>query len=65
MNDELGALQTFLIIHLGTGEIRIAQRINQNLYAVVLYNRVIFSNQLIKGKPILKTGATTTRYVNT
>src|ERR1041384_5666430 len=61
LDDELRALQAFLVVDLGAGEVLVAHRVDEQGDAVLLHHRVVVVLDLVEGEPVLEAGAAAAR----
>src|SRR5207244_7392258 len=57
LDDELGALDAFLVIDFGANQILVAHRIDQERYAVLFHRRVVIVHGLVESEPVLEARA--------
>jgi 1,6-anhydro-N-acetylmuramate kinase len=57
LDDELGALQVFLVVDLGAHQVLQAHRVDQQGDAVLLHLRVVVVDDLVEGEAVLEPGA--------
>src|SRR5713226_7006772 len=61
LDDELRAFQAFLVIDLGADQILVANRVDEELDAVLLHHGVVRVLHLVEGEAVLEAGAAAAR----
>ncbi len=64
LDDELGALQVFLVVDLGAHQILVAHGVDQQRHAVLGHRRVVFVGDFVEGEAVLEAGTTATLHKN-
>src|SRR5690606_8982800 len=57
LDDELRALQVFLVVDLGAQQVLVAHGVNQQRDAVLAHGGVVLVDDLVEGEAVLETGA--------